>query len=79
MHTDRALDEKVDAFMRSLRTRLSATSGFQELRAYINYAHGDEEPAALYGASNIPRLSALKRIWDPSNLFGKGCPIPLSS
>jgi hypothetical protein len=30
---------------------------------------GQEESRAIYGDAKIPRLSALKREWDPDNVF----------
>ncbi len=30
---------------------------------------GPEETRAIYGAPKIPRLAALKRAWDPDNVF----------
>lgn len=61
--------------MQSTRSRYQATSGFEDLEVYINYAHGDEGPAVWYGESNLPRLEALKKRWDPQNVFTGGHPI----
>ncbi|KAL8963827.1 MAG: hypothetical protein Q9183_004924, partial [Haloplaca sp. 2 TL-2023] len=54
-------DEEVYNFSEPLREQLIATSGFGELRTYINYAFGDEGPAIWYGEENLPRLIKLKQ------------------
>ncbi|KAI0550085.1 FAD-binding domain-containing protein [Xylaria curta] len=60
------------------RDQFAATSGYPQLAAYINSAHGDESLESIYGANKLPRLSALKKAWDPSNVFRFNNPIPLS-
>ncbi|KAI1752351.1 hypothetical protein F4782DRAFT_501516 [Xylaria castorea] len=60
------------------RDQFAATSGYPQLAAYINSAHGDESLESIYGADKLPRLSALKKTWDPSNVFRFNNPIPLS-
>ncbi|KAL5333393.1 FAD-binding domain-containing protein [Aspergillus crustosus] len=75
-YTDPSLDGEVDAFMKSARAKFQATSGFSHPQVYVNFNHGDEGPAAWYGAHNLPRLVALKKKWDPRSLFGKGSPVP---
>lgn len=76
-YKDPSLDIDVDPFMRELRSLLAAKSGFDQVQPYLNYAHGDEGPEAWYGASNLPKLTKLKAKWDPLNLFGRACPVPL--
>ncbi|KAK3311874.1 putative FAD-dependent oxidase [Apodospora peruviana] len=39
------------------------------LYIYVNYGHGDEKSEVLYSARKLPRLRALKKIWDPENAF----------
>ena len=78
MQTDRSLDSEIDELMRSLRSLFASSSGLQETRAYLNYAHGDEGPEVWYGAVNLPRLVKLKQEWDPTGAFGKAYPVPLS-
>ena len=70
-------DDEVFEFSRAQRDLIQATSGFDSLHSYINYGFGDEGPEVWYGKENLPRLSALKREWDPLNQFGFGNPIPL--
>lgn len=37
--------------------------------SYINFAHGNENLAAIYGSS-LPRLQKLKKRYNPNNMFG---------
>jgi FAD/FMN-containing dehydrogenase len=52
-----------------IRSRFAATSGYGGLAVYVNYAYGDETLEQMYGARKLPRLSALKRRYDPDNVF----------
>ena len=61
-----------------LRNSWASTSGYPELSVYINYARGDEKLSQLYGADKLPRLAALKRKWDPNNVFGFNNVLPTS-
>lgn len=76
-YDDHALDEPVNAFWAPARTKFAETSGYDRLVVYPNYARGDEGPEAWYGAVNLPRLIALKRQFDPSELFSVNNPVPL--
>ncbi|GAP93388.2 putative FAD-dependent oxygenase [Rosellinia necatrix] len=51
--------------------------GAPEVRAYVNYAFGDEAPVNWYGAEpwRQSRLRALKRKYDPEGRFGFFAPI----
>ncbi|KAI0456759.1 FAD-binding domain-containing protein [Xylaria acuta] len=60
------------------RKQFAATSGYPQLAAYVNSAHGDESLESIYGADKLRRLSALKKSWDPSNVFRFNNPIPIS-
>ena len=64
----------MNAFARNARTAFTEVSGYPELRIYVSYAHGDEGPRAWFG-HNVARLKALKKIWDPKNLFSYMNPI----
>ncbi|RAL16600.1 FAD-binding domain-containing protein [Aspergillus homomorphus CBS 101889] len=70
----------VNAWVVESRERFARTSGFPdgELVLYNNYAHGDEGAAVLYGKSNLVRLAALKRRWDPFERFSTYHPVPLA-
>nr|QNC49721.1 Hfaza2M [Hypoxylon fragiforme] len=76
-YDDRRKDSLVDAFLHSARHNLTSASGFDEPVVYVNFAHGDEGPAAWYGARNLARLSELKRKWDPRGLFNYYNAVPM--
>ncbi|KEY71722.1 hypothetical protein S7711_02949 [Stachybotrys chartarum IBT 7711] len=66
-------------WMHSARARLATRSGYtgyDGLRTYVNYAQGTEQLEQIYGADKLPRLAALKRTWDPSNVFRYMNPLP---
>lgn len=71
------LDNMANDFLRDARTALAATSGFDELSVYVNFAHGDEGPRAWYTREKLDRLTSLKRRWDPMELFSFYQPVPL--
>jgi hypothetical protein len=51
------------------RAMLLKTSGAQDLEVYVNLAHGDEGEVSWYSARKLPRLHALKKTYDPYQLF----------
>ncbi|CAI7618286.1 unnamed protein product [Penicillium discolor] len=57
-----------------LRNILFEASGFEDIRAYVNYAYGDETTKQLYGDSE-QRLLALKKKYDPAGKFSFYAPI----
>ncbi|KAI5868214.1 hypothetical protein GGS23DRAFT_544560 [Durotheca rogersii] len=73
---DNPLSEIANNFGLELRDDFQATSGYPELSAYVNYAWGDETAEQIYGRNKLPRLIALKKKWDPNNVFGYSNPIP---
>ncbi|AEO68595.1 uncharacterized protein THITE_2055098 [Thermothielavioides terrestris NRRL 8126] len=75
IYTNPALDDAVTSFSEKIRDKIQATSGYPNRRVYLNYDHGDEGPAAWWGADHLRKLRALKAKWDPDNLFGKGAPM----
>jgi hypothetical protein len=77
VYPNATLDDTVDEYMRVQRENWVAGSGFPNLRGYLNYGHGDEGPAMWFGEENVPRLSKLKKEWDPYRKFGSGFPIPM--
>ena len=68
-YNDSTLEAPVNAFARKARAQFNATSGFDSLQIYVSYGHRDEGLHALYGSTKLHRLQALKRQWDPQNLF----------
>lgn len=68
--------EAGDQLGRELRESWASTSGYPELSVYVNYAHGDEKLPQRYGAGKLPRLAALKKKWDPDNVFAYNNVLP---
>jgi hypothetical protein len=62
------VEKAANALAESLRADFAATSGYPDLSVYVSYAHGDEKLEQIYGDS-LPRLVALKKKWDPKNVF----------
>jgi tRNA pseudouridine synthase 9 len=62
----------------SLRAILLKGTAVNELRAYVNYAAGNEGPKSWYGYEpwRLERLSKLKRKYDPKGKFSYYAPIP---
>lgn len=67
--TNTTLPAVTTSLGKELRNDFVITAGYPELACYINYAHGDESLEQKYGAEKLPRLTALKKIWDPNGLF----------
>lgn len=70
------VEQAANDFAREMRSDLAATSGFSDLSVYVSYAHGDETLEQIYGKEKLPRLAALKRTWDPDNVFGFNNALP---
>ncbi|OJJ83639.1 FAD-binding oxidoreductase [Aspergillus glaucus CBS 516.65] len=60
----------------ALRDSWVRTSGYENHTIYVNYARGDETLEQKYGASKLPRLAALKKKYDPDNVFGWNNALP---
>ncbi|KAJ5514554.1 FAD-binding type 2 [Penicillium fimorum] len=71
---DQALEDKASALGKQLRSILHEATGRTDIRAYVNYAHGDESTHQLYGESQ-QRLLALKEKYDPTGKFSFYAPI----
>jgi hypothetical protein len=56
-------------FARGLRDQLAVTSGYPGLSAYVNLARVMRR-RRRYREDKLRRLVALKRQWDPNNVFG---------
>ncbi|KAI2618201.1 hypothetical protein GGR54DRAFT_189856 [Hypoxylon sp. NC1633] len=77
-HIDSDAVSNGETLARGLRDSWVKTSGYSEISIYVNYAHGDEELWQKYGRDKLPRLSALKKQWDPTNVFGFNNALPTS-
>ncbi|RYP19810.1 hypothetical protein DL765_003156 [Monosporascus sp. GIB2] len=72
-----AVKAGAESLGRAVRDDLAATSGYPTLAVYVNSAHGDESLESIYGASKLQRLSALKKDWDPTNVFAFNNALPI--
>ncbi|KAK9777226.1 putative FAD-binding PCMH-type domain-containing protein [Seiridium cardinale] len=61
-----------------IRSDMAATSGYDDLTVYVNYAWGDETLEQIYGKEKLPRLAQLKAQYDPHNAFGFYHALPTS-
>jgi Berberine and berberine like len=68
--------EAGDRLALELRDSWASTSGYPEFSVYINYARGDETLEQRYGRNKLPRLMALKKKWDPDNVFAYNNALP---
>jgi hypothetical protein len=66
---DTATRAAAEATGKDVRSTLAATSGYGGLSVYVNYAIGDEKLEQIYGVDKLPRLAALKKKYDPANVF----------
>lgn len=64
------------AVAREVRAAVAATSGYPDVSVFINYARGDERLEQIYGSVNLPRLTQLKKIWDPNHIFSYNNGLP---
>ncbi|KAI9669063.1 MAG: hypothetical protein M1831_000655 [Alyxoria varia] len=71
---DPSLDQTVEQYASRVCDLWRGTSGFNQSRAYLNFAYGDEPLEEIYGES-LPRLRELKREWDPECKFNQFFPI----
>ncbi|KAA8641456.1 hypothetical protein EYZ11_002260 [Aspergillus tanneri] len=71
------LDQKAAQLGNQLRQILLEASGRPEVRAYVNYAYGDETPREWYGSEQWrqDRLQALKKKYDPRGKFSFFAPV----
>lgn len=72
-----ALNAEAHALGNRMRQVLFEGSEQATLNTYVNYAYGDETPAAWYGgdAWRQERLAALKKKYDPTGRFSFYAPI----
>ncbi|MCJ1460567.1 hypothetical protein MMC28_010949 [Mycoblastus sanguinarius] len=77
-YTDPSLTQAVDTWTSGIRAQMNATSGYDRLYVYQNYAHA-EPLQAYYGYEpwRLQRLQDLKRKYDPHQIFSAYHPIPI--
>ncbi|KAI0399652.1 hypothetical protein F4802DRAFT_588522 [Xylaria palmicola] len=79
-YADASVADTADAWARGMRDMLAQpdVSGYDRLRIYQNYGHGDEPLSALYGYEEWrhERLTALKNRYDPHGFFNGYHAIP---
>lgn len=73
---DNVLNEAGNALGRELRSKFAKSSGYPGWSVYTSYANGDETPEHIYGRDQLPRLAALKKEWDPTNVFRYSSNLP---
>ncbi|KAJ5382152.1 hypothetical protein N7517_000063 [Penicillium concentricum] len=78
LYTDDSVAKSVDDFLRFWRDKFAATSRYDELHVYQNYAHYDEPLSALYGNQHWrhERLTKLKNDYDPHGFFNRYHAVP---
>lgn len=76
LERDSPVEAAATALARELRDQFTATSGYPELSVYVSYSFGDETLEQVYGKRKLPRLAALKKKWDPENVFGFNDALP---
>ena len=64
-----AVETAANELGRELRSDFVATSGYDDLTVYVNYAWGTESLESIYGVNKLPRLARLKARYDPNNIF----------
>ncbi|KAH6988389.1 FAD binding domain-containing protein [Ilyonectria destructans] len=69
-YEDASLDTAALTFGSKVRSIWSFSTTPTVNPTYINFAHGDETPSAIYGSS-LGRLRTLKKKYDPTNVFGQ--------
>jgi hypothetical protein len=71
------LDKKAAQLGNQLRQILHKASGRPDVRAYVNYAYGDETPQQWYGNEKWrqARLQGLKKKYDPEGKFSFFAPV----
>ncbi|KAI4141972.1 MAG: hypothetical protein L6R39_005126 [Caloplaca ligustica] len=73
-YSDPKLDPIADAYGKKVRGIWWANDDLSPNVSYINFAHGDEDLEVVYG-SHVKRLQALKKTFDPQNVFDQWFPL----
>lgn len=75
---DESQDDAINAFGADFQSLMAAFSGYEDLQVYVNYGR-DEGEKVWYSERKLPRLKALKRKYDPRELFSHYNPVKLPS
>ncbi|KAG8168419.1 hypothetical protein KVR01_001168 [Diaporthe batatas] len=59
-----------------IRANLCKAGGYDDVSVYVSYSQGDETLEQVYGRRKLPRLAALKKEWDPNNIFAYNFTLP---
>ncbi|KAF7886671.1 uncharacterized protein EAF02_003318 [Botrytis sinoallii] len=70
-------DDAINAFGASFQAEMAASSGYGDLRVYMNYGR-DEGEKVWYSEGKLPRLKALKRTYDPMGYLVTYNPVKIS-
>lgn len=79
VYTDAGLDDQITNYGKAIRAKFNADTGFSPIKTYMNYGHGDESLATLYGQSKLKTLAAAKKKYDPSGVFNAYHALPTSA
>ncbi|KAK3316889.1 hypothetical protein B0H66DRAFT_307121 [Apodospora peruviana] len=67
---DPSAEDACNTFCRELRQFIAQNSGYDGLKTYVSYAHGEETLEEKYGTKKLENLRVLKQKYDPNNMFG---------
>lgn len=74
---NKSQSDEINAFGASFQSAFAAASGYDGLRVYVNYGHAEGEEV-WYTEQKLPRLKALKKRYDPEELFSHYNPVKIS-
>jgi hypothetical protein len=75
--SDEADDDTITTAVTDLFTKFDAYAASQkglDSFTYLNYAYETQNPIQGYGASNVKKLQAVSKKYDPSGVFQKLVP-----
>ncbi|KAF3055926.1 6-hydroxy-D-nicotine oxidase [Daldinia childiae] len=78
VYPENTTDATIEYLPQRLRATIADSAGTDGLATYIGFSRGDEPLESLFSAEHLPRLSALKKKYDPQGLFNAYHPLPTS-